>query len=587
MSASNKYNTLLKTLPLRDTQREPQYDINPSFYIKSLLGSGGAGTVYLGEQPFPKRDVAIKIANPGVLGAEESILQEAMIAGSLEHPSIVPIYAVHRDADQRPRIVMRRISGKTFSTIIKEEHGTDNWPQKAVSLLISVCHALEHAHSRGVVHRDIKSENIMVGSFGEVYLLDWGLAFRMSERDTCAKGLCGSLHNMAPEMLAGNPSVIDEKTDIFLLGATLHEAITGNLRYQGETFSTLRSQIERCERQQYTGVFGSMFTDIINRACAKDPSKRYASVRYFREALEQFLERRQAIILSDLAQQEYQTLKDGMSQGWATNKTFSHFHRSRFAYEQSLEIWQDNIEAQTGLAALLLLTIRHHMKNQELDVVQELLKYVKPIDAEQKAEFERARSAYQSARQERERLQELGTRYDFFPYAHSFVFVVVPFFAILLTIFLLLRSLQNLDPLDVTADILFAHSIFYLLPPMLFLIFGRHIWLKSLAVRRVFGAIFGAILVIVLHRWIAMEEGWLSPQIIAVDLFVLGSGFVSCSPVLRSSLPLAALSFGIGIFNYLFPSTIWTGTIIFAAICFFGIGQDGWRLWNQSGRKAS
>ena len=97
-------------------------------------------------------------------------------------------------------------------------------------------------------------------------------------------------------------------------------------------------------------------------------------------------------------------------------------------------------------------------------------------------------------------------------------------------------------------------------------------------VRKVAIAMFSAILVIVFHRWVAMQQELLSPQIISVDLCILGAGFASCSPVLKSAFLLASLSFGIGALNYIVPQTIWMGTILLTAACFFWIGRDGWRL---------
>ena len=365
----------------------------------------------------------------------------------------------------------------------------------------------------------------------------------------------------------------------------MHEAITGELRYSGESFAELKAQIAQCESEEYKGIFGPMFTDIINRACAKSPSDRYTSVRQLREELELFLERRQAVLLRELGEEEYKKFAACIQGGMSAGIISSHFHRSRFAYEQALEIWREDTQSQKGLAALMLLSIHDHMQNQELDIVRELIKYVRPIGEEQRNRLKTLQKQYHAEQEERKRIQRLGVQYDFFPSSRSFVFVVLTFFCIIITMFLLLKSQQNLDPLDVTADLLFTHSILYLIPSILFLVLGRNILRKSLAARRVFSSIFSVIIIIFLHRWIAMGEEWLSPQIIAIDYFVLGAGFISCYPILQRGLLLAVLSFSIGIFNHLDPHTIWTGTGCFIIAASWGIGWDGWSLWKQSSQK--
>ena len=180
----------------------------PSSYKKqralrktSVLGIGGMGTVYLAEQQHPPREVAVKQANHKFSSAKEIIFQEAMIAGALEHPAIVPIYEVRPSGADGPEIVMRRIKGQTFSELIHQEIGQEDWLKRAIDICISICRAIEYVHSKRILHRDIKPENIMLGGFGEVYLVDWGLAVPMDEAQHMAKGVCGSLPYMAPEML--------------------------------------------------------------------------------------------------------------------------------------------------------------------------------------------------------------------------------------------------------------------------------------------------------------------------------------------------------------------------------------------------
>ena len=326
-------------------------------------------------------------------------------------------------------------------------------------------------------------------------LLDWGLAIDMARVDTYPKGLCGSLPYMAPEMLQGDPCVLDERTDVFLLGATLHEALTGEYRHNGNTFVEFRTQIEECPPKRYDGVFGAMFDRILNRACAKDPNDRHASVREFKQDLELFLERRQAIFLRDLAKEEYETLRENAKQNVDMEISFSHFHRARFAYEQALEIWPEDVESKEGLADLFLLAIQFHLKRKELEVVQELFRYTKPISDQQQELFLKVKSRYEEEQRERKRVEQIGVQYDFFPSMKSFVFIVLTFVSTATLCIVFLEPLQNLDPLDVSAELLFTQSAFYLIPPLFFSVFGYKLLQRSLAIRKVATAIFGSLVV--------------------------------------------------------------------------------------------
>ncbi|MBL9015334.1 MAG: serine/threonine protein kinase, partial [Myxococcales bacterium] len=148
----------------------------PNYRLGNLLGRGGMGDIVLGHDSLIGRDVAIKQMRSEQPTTDQvsRFLREARIQARLEHPSIVPVHALGTDEAGLPYFTMKRLTGTTLAEILAKQ---DPPPRpRLLRILVDVCSAVELAHARGVVHRDLKPSNIMVGDFGEVYVLDWGLA---------------------------------------------------------------------------------------------------------------------------------------------------------------------------------------------------------------------------------------------------------------------------------------------------------------------------------------------------------------------------------------------------------------------------
>ncbi len=195
----------------------------------ATLGQGGMGVVRSGKQTALDRDVAIKTLRPDHRSGGEALklLQEGWVTGTLEHPNIVPVHDLGLDGDGAPVIVLKRIDGIDWSRLMRDggeverRFGAHDLLEWNLRVLLQVARAIEFAHSRALVHRDLKPENVMVGEFGEVYVLDWGIAVSLRPDETrlpraeAAVGIAGTPADMAPEMLGGEaPST---RTDIYLL----------------------------------------------------------------------------------------------------------------------------------------------------------------------------------------------------------------------------------------------------------------------------------------------------------------------------------------------------------------------------------
>ncbi len=224
-----------------------------AYRIISMLGHGGMGVIYRGYDLNLEREVAIKVLrhehadNPRIV---ERFLGESLIKSSLQHPGIAPVYARGICADGRPFYTMKLIEGQTFSRMLSESGKPTNFG--LLRIFSHVCHTMAYAHSKGIVHLDLKPSNIMIGDYDLVRVIDWGLArhigspeleaseheFRMEyslssdASDTQSGCIRGTPAYMAPEQARGE--LLDARTDVFALGAILCEILSGNPIYRAD-----------------------------------------------------------------------------------------------------------------------------------------------------------------------------------------------------------------------------------------------------------------------------------------------------------------------------------------------------------------
>jgi len=191
-------------------------ELDRRYEITGVAGHGGMGTVYIARDHVLDRDVAVKvidIADPK--GSRAARLQrEARILARLDHPGIVPIHDAGQLADGRAFYVMKLVNGRRLDEVIREQASIAD----RLTLFGRILDAVAFAHAHGIVHRDLKPENVMVGGFGEVYVMDWGVAQDGSDDESAVVGTPGF---MPPEQ--ENASAVDSRADIFALGALLSQ----------------------------------------------------------------------------------------------------------------------------------------------------------------------------------------------------------------------------------------------------------------------------------------------------------------------------------------------------------------------------
>ncbi len=277
------------------------------YTLTRLHGAGGLGKVWVARDHDLNREVALK-----ELRGEQKVhpeaarrfLKEAQITGQLEHPNIVPVYELsHRPPDNQPFYTMRLVRGQTLNEAIiqyhKQRQAGDASPLALRGLLgsfVSVCNAMAYAHSRDVVHRDLKPENVVLGSYGEVIVLDWGLAKILSHGEepisavavsdeaaaeaTRTGSLLGTPAYMAPEQAKGQMDLIDARTDIYGLGAILFSILAGRPPHQASTMAELLKGILQAETPRARSIEPTVpaaMDAVCARAMAKDRMARYAN----------------------------------------------------------------------------------------------------------------------------------------------------------------------------------------------------------------------------------------------------------------------------------------------------------------------
>lgn len=241
------------------------------FVIEGTLGQGGMGTIYDAFDRNIRRKVAIKSINQGA--AQNSVsrkyfVKEAQITGQLEHPNIIPVYEMGVNPQGLLYYVMKRVQGLTLADILDEiKNGSRKYTRKyslgaLLAIFHKVCDAIAYAHARGVVHLDLKPENIMVGDFGEVLILDWGIA-RLRRRSPNANSdmfvtldeavnlgdefeneqVVGTPAFMAPEQASGKSKHVGTRSDVYALGAILYNILTLRPPASGKTTTVILKKI--------------------------------------------------------------------------------------------------------------------------------------------------------------------------------------------------------------------------------------------------------------------------------------------------------------------------------------------------------
>jgi len=364
--------------------------------VGAVIGAGGMGVVHVAEQPTLRREVAVKVLRDERKNdqAVNAMLREAWVMGTLEHPNIVPVHLLLREADGAPQLVMKRIEGVAWDAVIEaptlaESLGGGQSAARDplefhLRVLIAVCHAIHFAHSRGILHLDLKPDNVMVGRFGEVAVLDWGIAASFGARAPewlpqarLMRGVRGTPAWMAPELASADGDGVGPHTDVYLLGGLLHAILTGDVRHQGDDVRTTLTNAFESAPVAYPRSVPSELAALANQATAAAPAARPESAEAFRRALEDFLGHRSSNALAAEATERLEPfllrLQSEPDEATSSESIRRDFLECQFAFRQALQLWSDNVPAKEGLQRLLRAMAESALKNRQLERAAECL----------------------------------------------------------------------------------------------------------------------------------------------------------------------------------------------------------------------
>ena len=407
--------------------------------VQRTLGQGGMGIVRLAREPTLRRDVAVKSLHGDGHSTQglTKILQEAWILARLDHPNIVPIHGLEIEerpgADPVPRIVMKRIEGRPWDELLADEAALSlshadplEWKLR---VLISVCNAVAYAHSRDILHLDLKPENVMVGTFGEVYLMDWGIAMSLEDDDDGRlprtkdlASIIGTPSYLAPEMLECDGGKLSPATDVYLLGGILYELLTGDPPHRGSTMAEILHDV-LFRTPKVEAEAPDELSRLAERALAIDPAERPTRAEDVRVAIEHYLEHRGSdklceAALASLAELEHEF--DAPDDGSVDEDTvYDHFGAARFGFVAALERWPENQAAREGLARASERMIDWEISRDRPQAAVTLLAGVVDPPLALRERVEVARAAHEAALARaasvaRERDPRIGQRTRFF-----------------------------------------------------------------------------------------------------------------------------------------------------------------------------
>ncbi|MDD4851378.1 MAG: protein kinase, partial [Gemmiger sp.] len=261
------------------------------YLVESLIGVGGMANVYCGTDSKTGNMVAIKVLKEEFLDNEELVRRfknESKAISILDHPNIVKVYDVSV-TNTLQYIVMEYIDGITLKEYLKQRGGPLTW-KEVVHFATQVLSALDHAHSKGIVHRDVKPQNIMLLADGSIKMMDFGIArFSRAQSQTVSDKAIGSVHYISPEQAKGDKT--DARTDLYSVGVMLYEMLSGRLPFDGSgAVSIAIKQISDAPTPlaQIAPGIPEGLRQITERAMCKDPDGRYPSARAMLEAIDEF-----------------------------------------------------------------------------------------------------------------------------------------------------------------------------------------------------------------------------------------------------------------------------------------------------------
>ncbi len=363
--------------------------------VSEPIGAGGMAEVDAATQESLDREIALKRprSDRNTDEVAASLISEARMLASLDHPNIPPVHQLGFTDDGQPVIVMKRVRGNSWRTLIQAPAHSfwDGQPpfqlKVHLGILQQVCNAVEYAHEKAIIHRDLKTDNVMVGDFGEVYLLDWGVAIALDENgERSVDQFSGTLCFAAPEML-NSKTPLTRRTDVYLLGCILHEILTLELRHKGGKLREVIDNALASKPYSYNEDVHPALAAIANKATDRDPDQRYQSVSEFRKAIEEHLAHYQALDLLDstreklAALEKLYALKETDRDGFKFHETA---YLCRFGFQRVAKIVPELEGIQDGLLRVLELQTGFELEMGRIETAGKIILLIQKMQPDWK-----------------------------------------------------------------------------------------------------------------------------------------------------------------------------------------------------------
>ena len=326
-----------------DKLQQSRYD----YALQDKLGEGGMGLVFSALQTAVNRVVALKTLKKDKNGdpaQQKQFFFEAEITADLDHPNIPPIYELGVNTDGTYFYTMKRIKGSEWQRSISK-----NSQEKNLEIFERLTDAIGFAHSKQILHLDIKPENVIVGAYGEVYVADWGLAHNMAKDSPVRCG--GTPDYMAPEMARKAQDLVGKQTDIYLLGAVLFQMVTGKTPHAGsDTKDKKKLQYNKLVDAYHNKIRPSdsnnPLLQVALKAMSTNVADRYATVEDLQSAVREIVEENTNIKTSmELTKSSKTTLQLAEK-----SQDYERFNRAIFGFQNAVEVWTGNKEAEEELS---------------------------------------------------------------------------------------------------------------------------------------------------------------------------------------------------------------------------------------------
>jgi len=420
---------------------------------------------------------------------------------------------------------------------------SEAWPADPLSrhltILTRVCNAVNYAHRKRVIHRDLKSANVLVGDFGEVWVLDWGLAISLDDGQKDER-IVGTPAYMAPEMLEGRA---DERTDVYLLGALLHELLVGQPPHNYADVQQALHSAYYSKPREYDDQVPVEIADLCRRAMARSPEDRPQTASAFQRDLTKFLEHRPSIILTNSATKRLNGLERALQEQEVDSQQVTLLcNEARFGFLQALASWPKNPRALAGLQRTLQCMIEAELERGTPQVADRLLQELQraggdvQIYAERLARLTAEREALEVKIRDLDPTVSQTQRYLFV----SGVGVLIAALAVST------GTLHTLDLLEITPRVLLGFSLLGLCVVIGGMMVGRRVLFRNAWNRQVMALVLTLGAGIVSHRIVAVIGDFPVNQVVTIDLLLVSLIFTLGAVIISREVVLIGLIYFIG-----------------------------------------